>query len=253
MNRSESINELAAAMAKAQGSIENAAKDAANPFFRSKYADLASCWDACRKSLSENGLAVIQLPRTEGATVTITTILTHSSGQFISEDLTMTSKRQLKDGGGWEIVDNPQGLGSTITYARRYSLCAMVGVAPEDDDGNAGSGRGSQQAANEVAARKIAESQPKATADEDIPEELRSIFTLIRKDRKNIPEAYKTLMHQFEQYDGGLDYYDRLVEAFNVKYPKGASTAINEGLMLDMWDMLVDFRNKKITEDDVPF
>lgn len=157
MQRSESINELAAAMAKAQGAIQHAAKDAANPFFKSKYADLASCWDACRKPLSDNGLAIMQLPTCDGATATVETILTHSSGQWISESLTMMCKESTA-----------QGIGSTITYARRYSLCAMAGIAPEDDDGNAGSGRGSVEAAQQVAQRKIQEMQKPARAPFDI-------------------------------------------------------------------------------------
>lgn len=233
MQRSEQINELAAAMAKAQGQIENASKDAANPYFRSKYADLASCWDACRKGLSDNSLAVIQLPRAEGVKVTILTMLTHGSGQWISEELTMTSKRQLKDGGGWEEIDSPQALGSTITYARRYSLCAMVGVAPEDDDGNAGSGRGSVDAARQVAERKIEE----ATQQQNIPAELKAIFYRIRKDRNAIPEACLMIQKELARFEGGLEYYDRILDQFEAKYPKGvAPTAKYEGMMLDMWD-----------------
>ena len=85
MNTSEQINELAGALAKAQGTIKSAVKDAENPHFRSKYADLASVWDACRKALTDNGLSVIQAPRgvvTEmGWTVEVETRLMHSSGQ----------------------------------------------------------------------------------------------------------------------------------------------------------------------------
>ncbi|MGD0497554.1 MAG: ERF family protein [Bryobacteraceae bacterium] len=141
MNRSEQIDALSAALAKAQGEMEAAAKDSENPYFHSNYADLASVWAAIRKPLSANGLAVIQPVAVEGAKVTVTTILVHSSGQWISSDLTMTSKRQLKDGGGWETIDNPQAIGSTVKYARRYALESMVGVAAEDDDGEGAEGR----------------------------------------------------------------------------------------------------------------
>lgn len=122
------LGKLAAALAKAQGAMSGAAKDSANPFFKSKYADLASCWEACRKPLSDNELSIVQLASAEGAAVTITTVLMHSSGESLSSALTMTSKD-----------DTPQGIGSAITYGRRYALCAMVGIAPEDDDGNAAS------------------------------------------------------------------------------------------------------------------
>jgi len=141
MLKSDSIDNLAAALAKAQGAIEHAAKDAANPFFRTKYADLASVWDAIRKPLAENGLSIAQPVMVEGSAVTVTTILMHESGQWISSDLTMQAQRQLKDGGGWEKLDTPQAIGSVITYARRYALAAMAGVAPEDDDGEGGGGR----------------------------------------------------------------------------------------------------------------
>lgn len=130
MESSVAINELATALSKAQGEITGALKDSANPFFKSKYADLASCWDACRTPLSKNGLALTQFPTTqEGATYLVTTLL-HTSGQWMRSALIV----QPKD-------DTPQGMGSALTYARRYALTAIVGVAQVDDDGNAASGR----------------------------------------------------------------------------------------------------------------
>lgn len=129
--RSGSIAALAAALAKAQGEMEGAAKANVNPHFKSKYADLASVWDACRAPLSKNGLSILQPVKANGASVTVTTILAHSSGEWIEESLTMTAAQ-----------NTPQGVGSAITYGRRYGLAAMVGIAPEDDDGNAASGTG---------------------------------------------------------------------------------------------------------------
>lgn len=130
MQTSESVNELAAALAKAQGQIKGAVKDAENPHFRSKYADLASVWDACRASLSANGLSIIQAPRgvvTEvGWTVEVETRLLHASGQWMGDTITVPVGKP-----------DAQGLGSALTYARRYALASFVGVAPEDDDGNA--------------------------------------------------------------------------------------------------------------------
>jgi hypothetical protein len=130
MTHSEQINEIAAALAKAQGVITGAVKDSANPFFKSKYADLASVWDACRKPLSDNGLSVVQSPEANGAVVTLETILLHSSGQWFRNTLTVSAKE-----------DSPQAIGSAITYLRRYVLQSFAGVAPEDDDAEAAHGR----------------------------------------------------------------------------------------------------------------
>ena len=132
MTHSDQINEIAAAIAKAQGQIKGASKDANNPFFKSKYADLASVWDACRAALAVNGLAVIQSPAAEGTRVSVDTLLTHSSGQWVAGTVSVTAKE-----------DSPQAIGSAITYLRRYALQSFVGVAPEDDDGNLASAKGS--------------------------------------------------------------------------------------------------------------
>ena len=130
MTHSEQINELSTALSKAQGLIEGAKKDAANPFFKSKYADLASVWDACRAALAVNGLAVIQSPAAEGTRVSVDTLLTHSSGQWVAGTVSVTARE-----------DSPQAIGSAITYLRRYALQSFVGVAPEDDDANAASAK----------------------------------------------------------------------------------------------------------------
>jgi hypothetical protein len=130
-NCSESINELAGALAKAQGLITGALKESANPFFKSKYADLAACWDACRKPLSENGLAVIQTPTVDEAYVRVNTLLAHSSGQWIRSELSVIPKDFT-----------PQSVGSCVTYLRRYALAAMVGLAQVDDDAESGQARG---------------------------------------------------------------------------------------------------------------
>lgn len=127
MNRSEQINELAAALAMAQGQMEGAKKDSDNPFFKSKYADLASVVDAIRGPLAEHGLAYVQLPiPTERDEVQVETVLLHASGQWIASIVTVPVTKQ-----------DAQGYGSALTYARRYGLQAMAGVAAEDDDGNA--------------------------------------------------------------------------------------------------------------------
>ena len=130
MKHSESIALLAGALAKAQLQIEPASKNATNPHFRSHYADLASIWDACRGPLNTNGLSIVQFPCDgEVGRTGLCTMLLHSSGEYISEVVTTRSQK-----------DDPQGLGSALTYLRRYALAAVVGVtATEDDDGNAAS------------------------------------------------------------------------------------------------------------------
>jgi hypothetical protein len=132
-DNSPEIAALAGALAKAQGIITGALKDSANPFFKSKYADLAACWDACRKPLSENGLAVIQTPELDDEFVTIVTLLAHESGQWIRSRLPMKPKDF-----------SPQAVGSTMTYARRYALAAMVGLAQVDDDAESAQQRGTE-------------------------------------------------------------------------------------------------------------
>lgn len=128
MKMSEQINELADALAKAQGTIENAAKDSQNPHFKSSYADLASVREAIRKPLSENGLAYTQFVRTDNGKVQIETMLLHKSGQFMSETLEIPLMKQ-----------DAQSIGSATSYGRRYSLMAIIGIAAseDDDDGNA--------------------------------------------------------------------------------------------------------------------
>lgn len=129
--KSDTIAEIAKALALAQAEMRGAVKDSENPHLKSKYADLASVWDACREPLTKNGLSVVQSTRMEGGAVVVVTMLLHSSGEYISGEISLSP-----------VKTDPQGHGSAITYARRYALAAMVGVSPEDDDGNAGSGRG---------------------------------------------------------------------------------------------------------------
>lgn len=128
VEHTEEIHELAAALCKAQASIEHAKRDTENEFFKSRYADLSSVRDACQRPLSENGLSVVQIPEANGPKVSVTTILLHTSGQWMRGTLTLTAMKP-----------DPQAAGSAITYARRYALAAFTGVAPDDDDGNGAS------------------------------------------------------------------------------------------------------------------
>jgi hypothetical protein len=128
--QSETIGALAAALAKAQSQITGAVKDAANPFFKSKYADLVSVWQACRKPLTDNGLAVTQTSRYTPDGLMLVTTLLHSSGEWIAGEMPVLTKDA-----------SPQAQGSGLTYARRYALAAIVGVYQTDDDAEAAQGR----------------------------------------------------------------------------------------------------------------
>ena len=127
MNKSESITELAKALSNFQGKMTAVKKDAINPFYKSKYATLDTIWEAIRKPLSENGLSVAQtMNLTPDSKSVLETTLYHTSGEWISGT-------QLVN----PVKDDPQSLGSAISYARRYSLSAILGiVADEDGDGN---------------------------------------------------------------------------------------------------------------------
>lgn len=123
------IAKLAVALVAAQKELKPAIKNEKNPFFKKNYADLSSVWDAVRKPLTDNGLSVVQLPGKSGDDITLTTMLLHTSGESISGTASARPTKQ-----------DPQGVGSCLTYLRRYGLSAMIGVVcDEDDDGNAAS------------------------------------------------------------------------------------------------------------------
>ncbi len=131
MEMSGTIDKLAVALSKAQGEIEGAVKGKLNPHFKSKYAGLDSTWDACRKPLSKHGLSVVQMPFDTDGKIGVETMLLHESGEWIKGNISVRSEKD----------SNPQVAGSILTYLRRYSLQGAVGIAPEDDDGNAGAGK----------------------------------------------------------------------------------------------------------------
>lgn len=127
MKTSDQVNEIAKAMATAQGEIKPAIKESLNPHFKAKFCSLTSIWDAIRDPLSRNGISVLQDAQSSVDAVTITTRLIHSSGQWLEFgplSIPLTKK-------------DAHGIGSAITYAKRYSLASAVGVvSDEDDDGN---------------------------------------------------------------------------------------------------------------------
>ncbi|PHB05525.1 recombinase [Bacillus wiedmannii] len=127
MNRSETITELAKALVKFNSEVTKIAKDADNPFFKNNYATLDTIIDEIRPTLSKHGLSIMQIPSGDGQNVTLKTLLLHESGEWLESDaLTMKP-----------VKNDPQAVGSCITYARRYSLAAFLSLnTGEDDDGN---------------------------------------------------------------------------------------------------------------------
>ncbi len=121
---SEAIDQLATALSKAQGEMMPAAKDSANPFFKSKYADLSSIREASRIPLRDNGLSISQTTQFKDGMLFMVTTLLHISGQWISSELPLDPAKK-----------DPQTMGSLMTYYRRYGLQAILNIASEDDDG----------------------------------------------------------------------------------------------------------------------
>jgi len=127
------MKNIAAALVKAQKGFSPALKTSTNPHYRSKYADLSACIEAVIDSLNANGICLLQNCHECEDGVIVETIFMHESGEFIS-----AGKLHVPAG-----KKDPQGYGSALTYARRYSLMAACGIAPEDDDGNAASKKAS--------------------------------------------------------------------------------------------------------------
>lgn len=159
---SPTFAKLVEALAKAQLAYKPVVKQNENEAFtrgnrKSYYADLATYIDATQKALAENGLVVIQWPTvaTTAESMSLISILAHSSGEWMRGKLTLPA--------GGRNGFTPQSCGSSITYARRYSYSAITGCAAEDDDGNAGSGIGSSEAAKAVGEAKVAAMREKAS------------------------------------------------------------------------------------------
>lgn len=177
MNKSESIGNLAKALAAVQGKLKPALKSSDNPFFKSKYADLNAVWDSCRDLLSENGLAVVQTNEPADMGVIVETVLLHESNEWISGQIFLPLAKH-----------DPQGVGSAISYGRRYGLAAMIGIVSDvDDDGNAAS-------------------QPQKKAD-DVTPRIQKAQTVLTELGVEIPKQDKG--------EAPMDYLRRLSDLYN--------------------------------------
>lgn len=143
MEQSAEIGKLAEALAKAQAQMMGAKKDSKNPFFKSDYADLKSVTDAIKGPLNDNDISWVQgVGNSENGWPSVTTMLMHKSGQFIKSSFALAPKK-----------NDPQGVGSAVTYARRYSLAAICGVYQTDDDGEASMDRSHQKKSGSAGAK----------------------------------------------------------------------------------------------------
>jgi len=153
MNKSENICDVAKALMVVQASLAPAKRDSTNPYYNSTYADLSSVWESCRVLLSKNGLCVIQGNRVGAeSTLIVETLLIHESGQWVQSELCLPLSK-----------NDPQGVGSAMTYGRRYGLAAIIGiVADADDDGNAASAKNGNGNVRPIVqnGRPIATNQP---------------------------------------------------------------------------------------------
>lgn len=168
MKQSEKIDQLAAALSALQGKVQDVEKDSKNTFFKtpdgkpSGYASLAAVLQAVRPLLAEHGLALCQMPNTVEGKPVLSTMLVHKSGQYLQADAPL-------------LIDkaNSQGWGSALSYARRFSASAILGVAQVDDDGNEAS-----QAPAKAAPRPAIAPKPSVTPKAPVvsPEQRKAIF-----------------------------------------------------------------------------
>lgn len=124
------MKELAKALVQVQANLKGARRTKENPHLRTKYADLASVWEACHEALTKFEVAVVQAPIHRDGLMFCRTTLLHTSGESMVGEYPILP-----------VKADPQGYGSAFTYARRYSLLGMIGITNDDDDGNAASGR----------------------------------------------------------------------------------------------------------------
>lgn len=187
MMHSDSIDQIASALAKAQGAMKAATKDAANPHLNSKYATLAAVVEAIREPLAKHGLSIVQpIMETDEGPILVTMLL-HESGQWLSSEL------KIRAGDGNRGITQVQALGSAITYTRRYALSALLSIPVEDDDGASADGQPQQRKPQPAKAAKPeskseqpqaeqAESQPGWTNLDDFLYQLHIDFALSRDD-----------------------------------------------------------------------
>ncbi len=185
LNRSFSpeIKEFVSAFVRVQEKLKPAIFNKVNPHFKSRYADFSSCMDTCRVPLAENGIIVTQSCQTTNDKLYLVTMLIHTSGQWMKSEFPIISSKM-----------DSQGIGSAMTYAKRYSLCGMIGIVADedgDDDGEAAIGRGSK-------AEKKTSKVNEETVVESEAECLENFLKIFEKEDKHIAiEWLKAVQNHF--------------------------------------------------------
>ena len=223
---STGIPELVAALSKFQGAMTSVPKTSENPFFNMKYADLGAIWDMCRKPLADNDLALVQTTVVDGEKVYLDTTLYHKSGQSITGRYPITPMKQVQ-GQGWAPSNDPQSIGSALTYARRYAMSAMLGISSDaDDDGEASMARTAAKSTHIPAKDKApagrAATAAEAPAASAAPQSVVELLTLAVK-----PQA-----------KGGLGYKDR-AEVFGKLGIESATAIATPEKLTEAWGKLV--------------
>lgn len=172
MEWSEQSDKISAALLAAQRELGPVHKDGKNPHFKSTYATLNAVWETCAPVLHSHDLFVVQAPANGDGNDKLITEIRHKSGQWVRGTLRLNP-----------VKNDPQGIGSAITYARRYSLCAMLGLMQEDDDGNAASAAPRQQPQRRPEPKPQPAAAPATTIDEDTP------ILVSDTDKTRIPAA----------------------------------------------------------------
>ena len=167
MQQSESVTELAKGLVAMQGKLESVARSSEG--YNYKFADLAACWDSVRKPMTDSGLALVQTtrPAERGENVMITTLM-HTSGEWIRGEMLIAP-----------IKNEPQALGSSLSYARRYGMMAILGISAvgADDDGAAASADGNTKSAAKPKAKATPQVRPPAhEPDKKARDHFRELF-----------------------------------------------------------------------------
>lgn len=189
---------LKRALIRAQSQLRSAAKTATNPHFRNRYATLADIWDAARDALRKNGLAVLQPTAIdEAGRLVVETTIIHDAGASVSCRYPVLCRD----------AENPQAVGSAMTYARRYSLASFLGIVADDDDDGNGAAQG--------------QGQSKADYEEELGNALRQLRSVT--SRAMFEAYYKALNPRFCKDDAFMDAAREMAQ----KFPKQTSTNAN--------------------------
>ncbi len=181
MTHSDEIKDIAASLAKAQGQIEGAKRNAKNPHLQVNYANLAAVWDACREPLSVNGLGFMQFPDVQSGVLILDSMLTHETGQWIRHIFSMPVHKL-----------DAQGIGTVITYAKRYAMCAILGIASDDDDDDAQSATdAAKNAPRQNQNRTQPKPEPKPEPEDAPPPVTKSMMDEIKAQIKARADEYE--------------------------------------------------------------